>query len=435
MPEHPQFAVDHPRGRFSQDSGQHIFLGTLLQCALRTLLIVFIAVTLLLEPPRGNRWFCVIVLAAYIVTVACWSVWALRPAARGVVPTKKLVTLLMLGADIAAVSILSVLTGLTSPEDWTSDVLRNGLFLIPLIAAAQLNPDISAAIAIPTVGAFFATCWITQSSNQEPWASIFLTTAVLTGLAGGSVALSRIQRSKVETIEHLARQRRQLLEELVGLEKREREGLAERVHDGALQYVLVARQDLEDVQSGSTDAVARVSAALTEASQLLRDVARELHPEVLARLGLKSAITHLAESAVRQNLAVEVDSQAWADDVRTDADHLLYGAAREMLTNAIKHARAHTIHIELRRESGLARLTIADDGVGISPSALNRSQEDGHIGLTSIRTKVLAAGGHFAVHTASPGTEIAISIPLQSRTPDDFGSTGVNPSQSKQVVI
>ena len=78
--------------------------------------------------------------------------------------------------------------------------LRFAFFLIPLIAAAQLSPRISGAIAIPTVLAFVATSWITKSSNNEPWTSILLSTTVLSGLAAGSVALSRIQRSKVETI-------------------------------------------------------------------------------------------------------------------------------------------------------------------------------------------------------------------------------------------
>jgi two-component system NarL family sensor kinase len=206
--------------------------------------------------------------------------------------------------------------------------LRNGLFLIPLIAAAQLSPRISGMIAIPTVVAFVATSWITKSSNDEPWASILLSTTVLAGLAAGSVALSRIQRSKVETIEQLAGQRTQLLEQLLGLEN-ERQALAERVHDGALQYVLVARQDLDDVRGGSAEAVVRVESALGEASQLLRDVARELHPEVLARLGLKSALAHLAASVgTRSDLAVEVDSQTWPDDERSDADHVLYSGAR-----------------------------------------------------------------------------------------------------------
>lgn len=409
-----------PRQRVSddvappQDSERYLFFGTLVQGAIRTVLIFFLAITLLLHPPNSNRWICVFILAAYVVIVGCWSIWALRPVGRAVIHTKKLIIFLVLGADVAAVAILSVLTGITSPESWTSDVLRNGLFLIPLIAAAELNPEISAAMAIPTVVALVAVSWITKSANQEPWTSILLSATVLTTLAAGSVALSLIQRSRVNMIGDLARQRTQLMEELLGLEKRERQTLSERLHDGALQYVLAARQDLEEVRSGSIVAVGRVESSLAETSHLLRDVVRELHPEVLARAGLKSAITQLTDSMnARTELVVELDSRTWPDSLRTSADHVLYSAAREMLTNVIKHAHAHNVWVELGRKPELAFVRVADDGVGILPASLIRSVESGHIGLASIRAKVLASGGHFDVHANFPGTEVTISIPLR----------------------
>jgi two-component system, NarL family, sensor kinase len=412
-------AVAHPH-----DSDRYIFFGTMLQWALRSLLIVFIAATLVLAPPNNNRWICVSVLAAYVATVACWSRWALRPAVRAMIHTKRRVTLLMLAADVAVLSILAVLTGMTSAESWTSDILRIGFFLIPLIAAAQLNPEISAAMAIPTVFVFVVVSWITRASNSEPWASILLNGTVLAGLAGGSVAVSRIQRSRLQMVGHLARQRTQLLEELLGLEKRERQALSERVHDGALQYVLAARQDLEDARSGSIVALGRVESSLVESSQLLRDVVRELHPEVLSRSGLKSAITQLASrTTARSDLAVDVDSRTWPDAQCTNADHVLYSAAREIVTNAVKHAHARNIRIELGCDAELASLRIADDRVGISPAAVTRSVQNGHIGLASIRTKVLASGGDFDVHGNAAGTEVRISIPLQSPPGTEFGLT------------
>jgi two-component system NarL family sensor kinase len=345
----------------------------------------------------------------------------------------------VLAADVAVVSVLSVLTGITSPEDWTSNVMRNGFFLIPLIAAAQLDPIISGTVAVPTVSAFMATCWITRSSNQEPWASILLSSTVLAALAGGSVALSLIQRSKVETIADLARQRTQLLEELLGLEKRERQAISERLHDGALQYVLVARQDMDDVRDGLKAAADRVESALVECSGLLRDVVRELHPDVLTRLGLKSAISSLTDSlTTRTELAVDLDARTWPEGLRTEADYVLYSAAREALTNVIKHARAHHIWIELEIREGLASLRIADDGVGISEATIARKAEQGHIGMASIRTKVLASGGQFDVRSTSPGTEITISIPLRPAHRQAVGGlivSGQRVEQLNQAVV
>ncbi|OBB03819.1 histidine kinase [Mycobacteriaceae bacterium 1482268.1] len=391
---------------------RHLFLGTLLQFALRIVIVTFIAATLLWAPPSKHAAVCFAFLAAYAVIVAGWSVWALRPASVAAA-ARTGVTLLVLSADVAVLSVISVLTGITSPEVWTSDVISSGLFLIPLIAAAQLDPTISGVMAVPTVSAFLVTCAFTRAENEEPWPSILLNTAVLAALACGSVALSLIQRARVEVIEDLAAQRTQLLQDLVGLEKRERQAISERLHDGALQYVLVARQDIDDVRDGSPDAVNRVDAALVECSGLLRDVVRELHPEVLARSGLKAAIETLASGVgARAGLTVEVDARTWPDGLRTEADLVLYAAAREALTNVIKHAGAQNIWVELERRDGEVTLRIADDGIGISPDKLADSVERGHIGMASTRTKVLAADGRFEVRATSPGTEVTVSIPV-----------------------
>jgi len=227
----------------------------------------------------------------------------------------------------------------------------------------------------------------------------------------------------VDMTAELARQRTQLLHEMLGLEKRERQALSERLHDGALQYVLVARQDMEEMREGSTVAADRVDSALVECSRLLRDVVRELHPEVLAVAGLKSAIAALADSlTARTELAVDLDSHTWPEGLRTGADHVLYGAAREMLTNVIKHAQAHNIRIELERADGRASLRIADDGVGLSTAILTRRIEEGHIGLASTRAKVLASGGQFDIRATTPGTEVTIVMPLRPPATSDPNS-------------
>jgi two-component system, NarL family, sensor kinase len=396
-----------------RDDPRSVFWGIVLQTALRIVLVIFIAVTLLYEPPNNNLSTCAVVLAVYTVAVACWSVWALRTAARTVEFGRTVATLSVLAADVAVVSVLSVVTGLTAPDSWTSDVMRNAFFLIPVIAAAQLDPVISGVVAVPTLSAYLATCWITQNSNSEPWTSILLSSLVLAGLAGGSVALSFIQRSKLAAIGDLATQRTQLLHDLLGVEKVERQTISERLHDGALQYVLVARRDVEDLREGSTVAAERVDTALVECSQLLRDVVRELHPDVLTRLGLKAALAALSESlASRNHFAVEFDARTWPDDVSTDVDYILYSAARETLTNVIKHARAQHVWIDLEQQDGVGSLRVADDGVGTSEATMVQRAQEGHIGLSSIRAKTLASGGRFDVRSTSPGTEITIAIPL-----------------------
>ncbi len=386
--------------------------GLLLQLALRALLAVFIGFGLLFEPPNANVRLHWGIFACYVAMVAAWGLWARRSADRSDQRTKRVAALFLLCADLTVVAVISVDSGLSSPETWTSDVLQHGLFLIPLIAAAQLDPAVSAMIAIPTVATFFVVNWIDREANgHEPWGSILLRTAIVFGLAAGSVALSWIQQAKTRTIADLAQERTRLLEEVISLEKRERQSLSERLHDGALQYVLVARHDMEDVRDGSVEGMDRVDFALAESSRLLRDVVRELHPEVLARSGLKAAITSLADGiAARTSITVHLDAEGWPESLRTNADHLLYSAAREFSTNVIKHAHADNLRFRLAHNGSRAELSIADDGVGIPADRLAQSVEDGHIGFASICTKVLATGGQFTV-TGSPGTVITMAVP------------------------
>src|ERR1700712_5566969 len=90
------------------DSARHLYLGTLLQFALRTVIIGFVTVTLLWEPPNRHEWACFALLAVSVVVVGSWSGWALRPASRMAPAARTRVTLLVLTADVAVLSIISV---------------------------------------------------------------------------------------------------------------------------------------------------------------------------------------------------------------------------------------------------------------------------------------------------------------------------------------
>jgi two-component system NarL family sensor kinase len=178
-----------------------------------------------------------------------------------------------------------------------------------------------------------------------------------------------------------------------------------------------ARYDLAAIRAaGSTEALDRMNIALTDSVHLLRDVVRELHPEVLSRSGLRAAVEQLAHTvAERGDLTVDLDVDGWPEGIRTDADRILFGCAREITNNVVKHARAGALQISLDLGNDLARLQIRDDGVGMADVDLTRVVEEGHIGLASIRTKVLAAEGSFDIDSDSDstGTQVTVAVPVR----------------------
>ena len=382
--------------------------GLRLQALLRGFLAAFVLLSVVLVPPARNATACYVVAGAYAVWVASISAWSWRGGALAL----RTVWVALL-VDLAALGTVTVLAGASAQQSWTADVLVNGFLLVPVLAATQLAPRISAAILVPTICVYLAVSIATRDANAEPWSSVALRTSVLLGLSLGCVALSWIQRARVLTIGHLLEDRTDLVGQLMSTEDRERRMLAERLHDGALQYLLGARHDLEDArQRADPEAFARLELALTESSRLLRSTVAELHPAVLEHAGLARALRELADStatAGRLEIAVELDG--WSDEFRSSVDGLLYAAARELVGNVVKHAHATSATVTLSHERGRASLVVVDDGHGIDQQAAERSLRNGHIGLASYRARIEAAGGTLSL-TASDGAGTIARVEL-----------------------
>jgi len=381
---------------------EHARRGVRLQVVLRAVLLVFLAATVLAVPPGRGLLACVLVVAAYAVWVLAFAAWF-----RGGGPTALRLAWLALFVDLVVLTTLTLLTGLLTPDSWTADVLAAGFGLVPVLAATQLRPRVCAAVVVPTVLLSFAAGVITQEANAEPWSSLLLRTLLLAGVGLGCVGLSQIQRSRVATIAGLLGDRARLVAELADLERRERRELAESLHDGALQYVLAARQDIEDARdTGDAAAFDRLDEALTTSSALLRSTVSQLHPAVLERAGLPAALRDLATTtAARAGFAASVDVRHWPE--RSPADALLYRTARELLGNVAKHAHATSVAVVLDGGGERLRLTVTDDGTGIPEGAVTRRLADGHIGLASHALRIEAAGGMLAVVPGPAGGTVA----------------------------
>jgi two-component system NarL family sensor kinase len=386
---------------------EHARRGVRLQVALRWVLVAFVALTVVFVPPAHDLVTCTVIATCYAVFALAVAVWVRRGGERAI----RLAWVALLG-DLVVLAALTLLTGVSTPQSWTSDVVTTGFLLLPVLAATQLRPRVCAAVVVPTVVVYLVAGIATMAANQEPWSSLLLRTTIAVGVAAGCVGLSRIQRSRVEQIGRLVQTRGELLGELGDFEERERSSLSEHLHDGALQYVLAARMDLDDARdSADPEAFERLDRALTETSRLLRSTVAELHPAVLAKAGLPAAVRELAATAsARGGFTADVRADGWPADLRTTADPLLHRTARELLANVAEHARARTAHVTLTFADGRARMGVADDGVGIGADAAGPG--GGHIGLASHAVRIEAAGGSLTIAPGpSSGTVVAVDVP------------------------
>jgi two-component system NarL family sensor kinase len=230
-------------------------------------------------------------------------------------------------------------------------------------------------------------------------------------------------RERADQVEELSAHRGRLVAEAVGAEEEARRALAEQLHDGPLQALLAAHQDLEEARAGDETGLNRADHAVRATVAGLRDAVFELHPTVLEHAGLGPALIAVAEAKGQQaGFVARVSVEPAASGVN---DHLLFSLARELLTNAARHARAHNVWVRLARRDDDIEMVVADDGRGFEPDEPRQAIRIGHIGLASIAERTAAVGGDVDVETQpGAGTTVTIRLPLVAVQQATQGSRG-----------
>jgi signal transduction histidine kinase len=206
------------------------------------------------------------------------------------------------------------------------------------------------------------------------------------------------------------------------------------LHDGTQQRLVALGLELRLAQSTVPaqlpelqTRIGRIADELTAANEELRELARGIHPAILAEHGLGPALGALARRAA---IAVKLDISAQghaADPIAVAA----YYVVSEALTNAMKHANASHAHVAVEEHDGQLRLCIRDDGVGGADSSHGS-------GLIGLHDRVQALGGSIEVHSPpGGGTAVLATFPLQTDLPiqpgvaTSSGSRRVGPSSSR----
>ena len=189
------------------------------------------------------------------------------------------------------------------------------------------------------------------------------------------------------------------------------------LHDGAQQRLvslaLLARTARAKVPPDAGELGARLddlAGGLTGALDDLRELARGIHPAVLAQGGLRPALKSLARrSGVPVEVEVQVDGRL-PERVETAAYYLV----AEALTNTAKHAEASVACVDVHTEPDpheavpghLLRVSVRDDGRG-------GARLDGGTGLLGLSDRVETLGGRLRIQSpAGAGTTVEAELPL-----------------------
>lgn len=276
-----------------------------------------------------------------------------------------------------------------------ASILLNGWFVWKIILPLRRLARQAGAVSEGNLSAFDAPC-------------------------AGNSDLQTLQRAVQGLVGHVRRaqaQARQVASAVDGGQEAERKRIAHELHDDTVQALIAIAQTLEfaGAMAGTENdelknLLRQIRAETVETVDNVRRLIGDLRPPALDELGLSAALRMLADQLSGAPVRVEVRGN---ERRLPDAQELaLFRAVQEAVRNALAHASAASIGVQLHYRRQDTYLVVQDDGHGFDTSRL-QNPAAGHFGLIGMRERVEALNGKLDLQsTLGQGTRIAITLPL-----------------------
>ena len=256
------------------------------------------------------------------------------------------------------------------------------------------------------------------------------------------------QRVRERTIElHLrAEQLAHLTGELSLAEQRERNRLAQVLHDGLQQLLVAAKFRLSVLDCNSDSQIRKEIAALGElldsSIETSRSLTAELSPPVLREGGFTAALQWLVRwMREKHGLTIEFEPPEKPVRISENVAVLLFQSARELLFNIVKHAGVRSAKMAAQQTGSQLLLSVTDEGVGFDPLSLRGSGgHSGGFGLFAMHERLELLGGFMEMESeVGGGSRFTLTVPLMPKTeeiaPSANGSSVMCDTRSSQLPV
>jgi two-component system, NarL family, sensor histidine kinase UhpB len=226
---------------------------------------------------------------------------------------------------------------------------------------------------------------------------------------GDDAEVVELTRAFNEMLDRLEEERRESVRRSLQAQEGERRRVAQELHDevGQMLTAIVLRLNRMEREAPATlrSELAETREDARASLEDVRRIAQRLRPEALEDLGLASALEVLCvQVAERGGLRIRTQLDGHLSHVTPEMELVVYRVTQEALTNALRHAEASEVLVELRCEDDALTLRVADDGRGVDGASPGS-------GIQGMRERALLVDGRLAVRALDRGTEVRLRLP------------------------
>lgn len=217
---------------------------------------------------------------------------------------------------------------------------------------------------------------------------------------------------------------RRLSGQLIKMQDEERRRIARELHDSVGQCLAAIKMNLETMApplSTESATAGPLSESVALADQCLNDIrtiSYLLHPPLLDRLGLPSALRCYVDGFAQRS-GIQVQLEIPPDFMRPPAEFetALFRIVQEGLTNVHRHSGSPTVDIRLAVDAECLSLELSDQGRGIPREKLRRfngTRTVPGVGIAGMRERVRQLGGRLELESSPSGTTVRVLLPVES---------------------
>lgn len=219
---------------------------------------------------------------------------------------------------------------------------------------------------------------------------------------------------KQERVDNLLKgQELMSIDAMIAGQEKERQRVANELHDdlGSLMATIKLHFDNSKI-SKEDPGLQNAKKLLEEAYQKVRSMAHSKNSGVMSSQGLLPAIKKMAKVITETNaLMVSVEDFGMGERLENSLELNLFRTIQELVANAIKHANATNVNIQLTQHEDILNIIVEDNGKGFDRSKIITHSTG--MGLTNIEKRIEHLEGNFTVDSVlGKGTSILIDIPL-----------------------